>query len=200
MWPEIIKFLGGATALLAVTAWLIRSLIIHRLGKDIEQFKQQLQIDAEKELATLRSTLEIENAKLQIKLSALETRRISFVEELYGLLVAVSSEADTFAVEPLHGDKEELMRKADGFIYTFSEFYEYFEKHEIFVPEDVAFQVKKLHDEYFRNALGIRYTEGAEQEKAILEFKNSAVDIFTKSSDIRRKLAKELRKLLGVES
>lgn len=200
MWPEILKFLGGAAALLVATAWLIRSLVVHLLGKDIERFKQQLQIEAEKELATLRSNLEIENAKLQIKLAALEARRISFVEELYGLLVEVSGEADSFAIEPVHEDQEELKKKADSFIDTFFEFYRYFEKHDIFVPEDVANQVKALHDAHFRAAVDIHYKEGEEQENAITAFKKGAQDILEKSSAIRRKLANELRNLLGVDS
>lgn len=200
MWPEILKFFGGAAALLVATAWLIRSLVVHLLGKDIERFKQQLQIEAEKELTTLRSNLEIENAKLQIKLSVLEAQRISFVEELYGLLVEVSGEADSFAVEPVHEDQDELKKKADSFIDTFFEFYRYFEKHEIFVPEDVANQVKALHDAHFRAALDIHYKEGEEQGNAIMAFKKGAQDILEKSSAIRRNLANELRKLLGVES
>lgn len=200
MWQEVIKFLGGATVFMVASAWLIRSLVVHRLGKDIEQFKHQLKIEAEKELATLRSTLEIENSKLQIKLSTLEARRISFVEELYGLFVGLHGEADAFAVEPLHEDREELIKKADRFIDAFFEFYRYFEKHEIFIPVSVAAQVKALHDDHFKAALDIHYSEGAEQDNAIMKFKQSSQEILQKSNTLKRNLSNELRKLLGVES
>lgn len=138
---EIIKFLGGTTVLLLVIAWLIRTLVKYLLEKDINGFKQKIQAEAEKELTILRSSLELENAKLQTKLTVLEGRRISFIEELYGRLVKVYKEADCFAVELTHfKDNEEQKHKANQFIDTYFEFYEYFDRHEIFIPKNIANQ------------------------------------------------------------
>src|SRR5437870_3618397 len=132
VWAEVITFLGGATILLAAVAWLIRSLAVHLLEKDLTTFKQNLINESNKELETLKAKLEIENARQQIKLSTLQVRRLEFLEELYKRLVTVSAEADSFAVEPVFGDDKELKGKADAFIDKYFEFYKFFGEHAIF--------------------------------------------------------------------
>ena len=44
---EIVKFFGGTVIAISAVAWLIRSLIVHFLGKDVEAFKTQLKYEAE---------------------------------------------------------------------------------------------------------------------------------------------------------
>jgi hypothetical protein len=44
---EVIKFLGGTTIVIAAVAWLIRALVTHLLGKDVETFKSRLKYEAE---------------------------------------------------------------------------------------------------------------------------------------------------------
>lgn len=201
MWQETIEFLGGATILLSATAWLIRSILVHFLGKDIEKFKQQLQIEAEKELTTLRGTLELENTKLQIKLSTLEARRISFIEELYKYLIDLNNEASGFAIELIHfDDNDKLKEKADKFIDSYSEFYSYFEKHEFFLPKYIADQIKSLHEAHVNNAFTIYYNEEKSQQKEAIDMlKKSAQDISAQNRLIQKDIIKELRKLLCVD-
>jgi hypothetical protein len=44
---EVIKFLGGTSIVIAAVAWLIRALVTHLLGKDVETFKSRLKYEAE---------------------------------------------------------------------------------------------------------------------------------------------------------
>lgn len=44
---EVIKFLGGTAIAVGAVAWLIKSLVSHLLGKDVEQFKSRLVFEAE---------------------------------------------------------------------------------------------------------------------------------------------------------
>lgn len=44
---EIIKFLGGTAIAISAIAWLVKSLVSHLLGKDVEIFKSQLKYEAE---------------------------------------------------------------------------------------------------------------------------------------------------------
>ena len=55
MYEEIIKLLGGTAIIVAAVAWLIRSLIVHFLSKDVEKYKEQLRAanDLELEKATV---------------------------------------------------------------------------------------------------------------------------------------------------
>lgn len=44
---EVIKFLGGTAIAIAAIAWLIKVLVSHLLGKDVELFKSSLKYEAE---------------------------------------------------------------------------------------------------------------------------------------------------------
>ena len=50
MSEELIKFFGGSALFLAAVSWLIRSLITHRLSKDVEDFKSILRHQSQLEL------------------------------------------------------------------------------------------------------------------------------------------------------
>ncbi len=172
----------------------------HLLSKDIELFKQELKTQSEKELVSLKSKLEIENAKTHIKFSALQARRILLIEQLYGKLIAFSNKADCFGVEPFFDEGEDIKEKADEFIDIYFEFYEFFEKHEIFLSENIEKQIKSLHKSYFENAIAIKYQDSGEAQKAIEALRNNYEDIRTSNEKIRNDLSNEFRSLLGVNS
>ncbi len=44
---EVIKFLGGTAIATAAVAWLIKALVSHLLGKDVETFKSRIKYEAE---------------------------------------------------------------------------------------------------------------------------------------------------------
>lgn len=44
---EVIKFLGGTAIAIAAIAWLIKALVSHLLGKDVEIFKSRIKYEAE---------------------------------------------------------------------------------------------------------------------------------------------------------
>lgn len=44
---EVIKFLGGTAIALAAVAWLIKAVVGHLLGKDVETFKSRIKHEAE---------------------------------------------------------------------------------------------------------------------------------------------------------
>ncbi len=44
---EVIKFIGGTAIAITIIAWLIKSLIVHLLSKDVEIFKSNLKYQSE---------------------------------------------------------------------------------------------------------------------------------------------------------
>lgn len=44
---EVLKFIGGSAVAIGAVAWLIKSLVSHLLGKDVEIFKSRLKHEAE---------------------------------------------------------------------------------------------------------------------------------------------------------
>lgn len=79
---EIINFLGGSAILISAIAWLVRSLVVHHLNKDVDIFKNNLQ-----------HTSKVEAHKL----SLLHEKRAEVVAELYQLLIEFVSAAHSFA-------------------------------------------------------------------------------------------------------
>ena len=199
MCDEVVKFLGGAAILTGAVAWFIRSMVVHILSRDIAGYKQSLKVEAEKELAQLKSDLEVKNSKLLIKMSALQNRRIEFLQRLYERIARFSEEANYFAVEPEMGAVD-LKEKADMFIDAYFDFYKYFESCEILVSRDIEKKIKLLHESHFRAALDMSYKEGDELSSAIQELQRNYRIIGTESEKIRCMIKEELRGLIGIES
>ena len=200
MWAEILKQIGSGAVLLAAVAWLIRSLVVHLLSKDVETFKANLKAEAEKDLAQLKSNLELENTKLSIKLGALEGRRLEFIEDLYKKLAQFSSAADCFLVEPMFDDKKELYEEANNFIDSYIDFSDYLQKKVIYLPKPIEEKINKLHGEHMNAATTIVYNGEDDKEKTIKYLKDNMLNISKSTIEIREELAKEFRNLIGVES
>ena len=111
MWTEVLKFVGGIAVLLAVVAWLIRSLIRHLLSKDIERYKFDLKREADKELALIKAALNIEALTYQIRFSKLHDRRADIIERLYKKIVALETAAACLKAEFHMDEDEELKQK-----------------------------------------------------------------------------------------
>lgn len=199
MSEEIIKFFGGATILLSVIAWLIRSIIIQFLAKDLVAFRQDLVSSTEREMAELASKLEIERTKQQITLSNLQSRRQEFLEELYKRLVKFSGAAGALSTEVIIDDDEELKKKANLFIDEFFEFYNFYNERAILLSSDLEESIEKLHKDHFYAALDIRYNNESSNKSAILEFRKNSSKIQSESYGIKSKIASEFRALIGVE-
>ena len=196
---EIIQFLGGAAIFIGAVAWLARSIVTHLLSKDIEVFKQTLSSEAERDLAKFRSSLELENEKIRIKLSALEERRIVVLEELYLKLNDFSVVASNFTYDPEMRDSKEIKEYADKFIEQYYEFYNYFRKKAIFLPDELELSITKLHDSHFNHAIDISNSSDEDLNEVSIKIEESMPKIRNETSKIISAISKEFRRLLGVE-
>jgi hypothetical protein len=83
MVEAIFTAIGGTAILLAVVAWLIRSLIGQYLSKDLENYKDELKYQSEMELEKLKGELVMNAATHQIRFSKLHEKQATLIEELY---------------------------------------------------------------------------------------------------------------------
>jgi hypothetical protein len=83
MIEAIITAIGGTAILLAVVAWLIRSLIGQYLSKDLENYKEKLRSQSAVELERLKGELAMNAAAHQIRFSKLHEKQATLIEELY---------------------------------------------------------------------------------------------------------------------
>ncbi|QYK04847.1 hypothetical protein [Shewanella zhangzhouensis] len=197
---DIIKFLGGASLLLAAVAWLIRSLTGHLLSKDIDVFKNQLKSEAEKELAMLTASLQLDNERLRIKLSVLESRRLEVLEELFSRLTHLTKRAEIFSWGPELNDIEELRKDGEKFYDSYISFYQYFEEHSIFLPKTLESDINFMHDNYYNAWMKVEEASNEEIKPLMEKLKKEMPAVRDKSIKIRWKIAKSLREILGVES
>jgi len=190
MTGEIIKFFGGAALFLGAAAWLIRSLVSHRLSKDIENFKTELQH---------QSKLEIQ------QVAVLHTKRAEVIAELYRLLVEFVGSAESYASlvewkgEPSKDEKAEQL----GEIAT--EFRKYFVVNRIYFTKNTCSAV----DELWLESLGPirkysfwRVREDRSETDAVkaMEAWETATDTMTiKVPVLLATIEDEFRGLLGVE-
>lgn len=126
MIEELIKFLGGSALFLGAVAWLIRSLIIHRLNKDITDFKTNLQHESKIEFQKVSHYLRLSGLEYEHRVALLHEKRAEVIAELYRLLIEfiVAAESYTsiaeFSNEPGKNEKETLLNNS---VYEFGRYY-----------------------------------------------------------------------------
>ena len=73
MLEEIIKFVGGGAVLLGCMAWLLRSLTVHLLDKDVARYQERLRAEVQRR---------------EFVFSRYHDKRIEIVAELYKRMVS----------------------------------------------------------------------------------------------------------------
>jgi hypothetical protein len=210
VWVELFKFVGGGTALLAISAWFIRSIILQLLSKDIEKFKFNLKRESDKELEilksslvkeieTLKSTLGIEALTYQIRFSKLHERRAKSIEELYHKLIQLDTLAYRLTLDMDDDDHEELKVRADEFIDKFLETHSFLEENAIYFPSKIPNKIKSFNKLMFDLSINLYYHSKPEDAKGFIDsFKKQKADFEIQNSDIKKFVESEFRALLGV--
>ena len=205
IWQTILLALGGNVALLAVLGWLSKSLVSQLLAKDIEGFKSTLKSEAEAASQKLRHDLEKATIEHQVKFSKLHEKRAEVIAELYSLLVQAHWELSSF-VSPMEWVGEpNKQEKYVTAMNSVADFYKYFDKHRIYIPEELCGQIDEFVQEMRKKAIGfgvyVKYDDAALPERA-MEQKHQAWtgawEYFEqKVPEAKAALENELRGILG---
>ena len=84
MWWEIIgATFASTTIILAVLGFLGRSIINHLFGKDLANYKLELELSNAKDLAHLRADLQITAFEYQTRFASLHQERLKVLDKLY---------------------------------------------------------------------------------------------------------------------
>lgn len=143
-WQTILLALGGNAALLAVLGLLGKSLLEKLIARDTKRFETDLKAKSDAAIEHLRSDLQIRSIEHQVRFSRLHEKRAAVIAELYEHLVETLWEAESFlspaewAGEP---NKKEKHRIA---MTKLVEFYRYFDKHRIYLPEEICSSLEAL--------------------------------------------------------
>jgi hypothetical protein len=95
-WQTVLLAFGGNAALLAVLGVLGKSLLDKAITRDTKQFETDLKAKSDSVIERLRNDLQIRTVEHQVRFSRLHEKRGTVIAELYGLLVEMLWEAESF--------------------------------------------------------------------------------------------------------
>ena len=137
----------------------------------------------------------------QVRFSRLHDKRASVIADLYGHLIEALWEAENL-LHPIQAPKEGGKKeKYDQAMNKFVELYRYFDKHRIYLPEEVCASLQDLIQNVRTQviAVGVRArVENYQTSREMMEAEDSAWEAFTNEAPVaRRNLENEFRSLLG---
>jgi len=79
MWIDLLKSIVPDSVLILAVAWLVKSITTHRLSKDVERFKADLQLDGER----YKNELSVDAHRRNTVFSRLHERRAEVIAAVY---------------------------------------------------------------------------------------------------------------------
>jgi len=186
----VITTVLGSGVLIGAVAWLVRSLMLHLLSKDLESFKGQLQLAA---------------FEHQVRFSRLHERRASILADLYSKIVQLHGAASSFVHWYASDRDEEKDRRLKELWQAADEYRGYFERHRIYFDEPTCTIVDSLNDAlskatsvlaaitHDRNYLAVT------QEQAFGLWKTAVGVLDENVPKLKKALEDRFREILGVE-
>lgn len=144
IWQSILLAIGGNTALLAVLAFVAKSLFEKVLTRDTKKFESDLKAKSDAEIERLKNQLQIRSTEHQVRFSRLHERRAETIAKLYGLLVEALWAAESF-LSPVGWVGEPSMKeKHASAMNKLVDAFRYFDQHKIYFDEDLCESLDKL--------------------------------------------------------
>jgi hypothetical protein len=201
-WQIILSSIGGSAVLFGALAWLFKSIINHYLSKDIDKFKANLQLEAQKEMAQIQSILGIEAFEHQIRFSRLHERRADIISLIYSSIVELHLSVNDFvrllpssSTEQNNSNLKRIWNAADQLKSSF-------EKNRIFFSDQICEKVSALNETMSKpvSEIVIHLEFDKEQNWEWLRKRyNEALDVLeSKVPLIKAGLESDFRELLGV--
>jgi hypothetical protein len=143
-WQVIVVAILGNSTVVAVLALIGKKVTEQVLSRDIERFKRDPHSKAASEVERFRAALQLSTIEHQVRFSTLHEKRATVIAELSGQLAEAMWAAESF-LNPLHfaGEptKAEKHAKARAKV---AEFFRYFDKHRIYLPQELCEQLEEF--------------------------------------------------------
>ncbi len=210
---EAVVALGGQTLFLAAAGWLVKTLVSHRMTREADEFKTNLQLRADQFKIQLQSSADVEIERLraslqqvatehQIRFAKLHERRAEVIEELYKRLVHARSDAAIYIL----GDarNKDLAAETNE---KMLELYRFITLKRIYLPDRICALLDQFESTLRRSVINVdvfwaRVNEYSQlspenqhlQNKVMLDACNF---IESQSPSMLAELVREFRTLLG---
>jgi hypothetical protein len=205
IWETILLAFGGNAALLLILGYLGKSLLDKLIVQDTKRFESELKAKSDAAIEQFRNTLQLQAIEHQVRFSRLHDKRASVIAELYSHLVEALWEAESFLSPMQSAGDDDRKKKYDQAQDKLVELYRYFEKHRIYLPEEICTSLQDLiqnvRSKTIKFGVWVRYGDHLHSEdsrKQMMEAEDSAWQEFTNEAPVaRRSLENEFRLLLG---
>lgn len=186
----VLTAVGGSAILIGAVAWLVRSLMLHLLSKDLETFKGQLQLAA---------------FEHQVRFTQLHERRASILAELYSKIVQLHRAATSFVRWYPSADDADKEHQLKQLWQAADDYRSYFERHRIYFDQPTCEKVDSLNGALSQatSVLAVFAHEGdsvtATEEEIFREWKKAMTAIDDEVSKLKQSIEDCFRGILGVE-
>lgn len=143
-WQTVLLAFGGNAALLAVLGLLGKSLLEKLIARDTKRFESELKAKSDSAIEQLRSDLAIRSIEHQVRFSRLHEKRATVIAELYGHLVEMLWEAESFLSPMEWAGEPNKQEKHHTAMSKLVDFFRYFDKHRIYLPEGMCASLEAL--------------------------------------------------------
>jgi len=198
---SVITIITANTLILAVLAFLTKSIITHWLNKDVAQFKNDVEHKAKESISIFQSELEKERIRLQVSYSGIFEKQAEVIIHLFKLLDSFESAINS-ALYEFCGKEDEF----EKFVTAWRELFNYFRANRILLPKELDELVYKFQSDIFFSVEEYRRIEKRLDRKYIddvqIEKYFSRQDVILKDLDNIKKLKEELthqfRLIIGI--
>jgi hypothetical protein len=187
----IIVAFGGSAALIGAVAWLIRSLTVHILSKDLENFKTKLQSAAYEH---------------QVRFTKLHERRAEILADLYSKIVVLHNNATNFVRWYASVGDDQKVMNIQQLWQAAEEFNIYFERNRIYFDQATCEKIVSLKDVLSRacSVLAVfaheRDSISVSNEQVFDEWQKASRLLDKDVPKVMQMLEDSFRELMGVET
>lgn len=143
-WQTLLLAFGGNAALLAVLAFAGKSLLEKLIARDTKRFESELQAKSAATIEQLKNELQLKTIEHQVRFARLHEKRASVIAEINGHLAEVMWEAESFLSPMQWAGDPPMEEKHRGAMNKLVEFFRFFDKHRIYLPEALCSSLEKL--------------------------------------------------------
>jgi hypothetical protein len=143
-WQTLLLAFGGNAALLAVLGLLGKSLLEKLITRDTKRFESDLKAKSDAAIEHLRNELQLKTMEHQVRFSRLHEKRATVIAELYSHLVETFWEAESFLSPVEWAGEPDKREKHRVVMDKLVEFFRYFDKHRIYLPEDICRSLEQI--------------------------------------------------------
>jgi hypothetical protein len=135
---EIIKTLGGTAILVTAVAWLMRSIILNLLSKDVEKYKADLKLESE------RHRMELQKAALEheIKFRRVDEKVAETISELYERLLRLFEAVHSYVKMVEWSHEPSKAEKLQATIDANREFNDFLFPKRLYIPKKLFVRIR----------------------------------------------------------